>query len=152
VTWPYYHYSIQLVINNIHNHRIDPRSHMHAQKHASTHACMHACTHTHPHTHTTVLQPSWILSGTTWVSWHQKVKPIWIYWSKRLWVAVASAGPYANLHLDSDTTTPASHHLIPRSYWNKTVLWPVTTVLMITLKQYGTLIGLYFMKMFSEML
>jgi len=25
-------------------------------------------------------------------------------------VAVASAGPYANLHLDSDTTMPASHH------------------------------------------
>jgi len=25
-------------------------------------------------THTTVLQPSWILSGTTWVSWHQEGK------------------------------------------------------------------------------
>jgi len=30
----------------------------------------------------------WILSGTTWVSWHQKgktrkVKPIWISWSKK---------------------------------------------------------------------
>jgi len=42
------------------------------------------CTHTHTH----VLWPSSILSGTTWVSWHQKgkmrkVKPIWIYWSKR---------------------------------------------------------------------
>jgi len=35
------------------------------------------------------------LSGTTWMSRHQKgktrkVKPIWIYWSKRQWVAVAS--------------------------------------------------------------
>ena len=30
----------------------------------------------------------------------RKVKPIWIYWSKRQWVAVASAGPYANLHPD----------------------------------------------------
>jgi len=44
-------------------------------------------THTR-HTHTTVLRPSWILSGTTRVSRHQKgktrkVKPIWIYWSKR---------------------------------------------------------------------
>jgi len=38
------------------------------------------------------------LSGTTrWAS-TRKVKPIWIYWSKRQWVAVASAGPYANLH------------------------------------------------------
>jgi len=49
----------------------------------------------------------WILSGTTRVSWHQKgktrnVKPIWVYWSKRQWVAVVSAGPYANLHLDPD--------------------------------------------------
>jgi len=55
-----------------------------------------------------ILQPSWILSGTTWVSRHQKgkirkVKPIWIYCSKRQWVAVASAGPYANPHLDPDT-------------------------------------------------
>jgi len=35
-----------------------------------------------------VLQLFWILSGTTRVSWYQKgktrkVKPIWIYWSKR---------------------------------------------------------------------
>jgi len=40
------------------------------------------------HTHATILQPSWILPGSTWVSQHQKVKtmkvkPIWIYWSKR---------------------------------------------------------------------
>jgi len=27
-------------------------------------------------------------------------------------MAVASAGPYANLQLDPDTTTPASHHSI----------------------------------------
>jgi len=46
-------------------------------------------THRHiQYTHITVLQPSWILSGTTRVSRHQKgktrkVKPIWIYWSKR---------------------------------------------------------------------
>jgi len=42
----------------------------------------------HTHTHTTILRPSWILSGTTRVSQQQKgktreVKPIWIYWSKR---------------------------------------------------------------------
>jgi len=29
----------------------------------------------------------------------RKVKPICIYWSKTQWVAVASAGSYANLHL-----------------------------------------------------
>ena len=27
-------------------------------------------------------------------------------------MTVASAGPYANLHLDPDTTTPASHHSV----------------------------------------
>jgi len=37
--------------------------------------------------------PGW--AGTRKV----KPKPIWIYWSKRQWVAVASAGPYASLHL-----------------------------------------------------
>jgi len=34
-------------------------------------------------THITALRPSWIMSGTTRVSRHQKGKPIWIYWSKR---------------------------------------------------------------------
>jgi len=48
-----------------------------------------------------------LFSRTTWVIRHQKsrtimAKPIWIYWGKRQWVAVASAGPYANLHLASD--------------------------------------------------
>ena len=62
----------------------------------------------HTHTHTTILRPSWTLSRTTQVSRHQKgkttkVKPMWIYWSNSQWVAVASAGPYANLHLDPDT-------------------------------------------------
>jgi len=42
----------------------------------------------HTHTHTIVLRLFWILSGTTRVSWYQKdktrkVKPTWIYWSKR---------------------------------------------------------------------
>jgi len=45
----------------------------------------------HTDSHTTVLRPSWILPGTTRVSRHQKgkiskVKPVWIYWNKRLWV------------------------------------------------------------------
>jgi len=33
----------------------------------------------------------WLLR---WAS--TKAKPIWIHWSKRQWVAVASSGPYAN--------------------------------------------------------
>ena len=39
----------------------------------------------------------------------RKVKPICIYWSKSQWVALASAGPYANLHLkqtDNHASTP----------------------------------------------
>ena len=56
---------------------------------------IHIQTHTHTHTHT-ILWPSCILPGTTPVSRHQKgktrkVKPIWIYWSKREWVAVIMA-------------------------------------------------------------
>jgi len=51
----------------------------------------------------------WTVSGTTQVSrYHKgktrKVKPIWICWSKRYWVAVASAG-----HMQ---ITPASHHSV----------------------------------------
>jgi len=75
--------------------------------------CFHrvCAAHTHTHNHFTAL---WTLSGTTWVSQYQKdetmkVKPVWIYWSKRQWVAVASTGPYANLHLpqtDNHTSTP----------------------------------------------
>jgi len=53
------------------------------------------------------------VSGTIRVSWHhrgktRKVKSIWIYWSRRYWVVVASAGPYTNLHLDPDTQ-PCQH-------------------------------------------
>jgi len=71
----------------------------------------------HTYTHTTILQPSCILSGTTWVRWHQKgktrkAKPIWIYCSKRQWVAGASVEPYANLQLGLDITTLTSHHSV----------------------------------------
>jgi len=77
------------------------------------HARTHARTHAHTHTHTIVLRLFWILSGTTQESQYKKgktrkVKPIWIYWSKRKWVAVASAGQYANLHLTPDRL-PAQH-------------------------------------------
>jgi len=58
--------------------------------------------------HQAILQSfNGLFSRITWVSQHQKsrtilVKPIWVYWSKRQRVAVASAGPYANLHLTPD--------------------------------------------------
>ena len=51
--------------------------------------------HTHTHTHTF----NGPLSGTTRVTWYKKSG---FYWSKRQWVAVASAGPYASLHLAPD--------------------------------------------------
>ena len=43
------------------------------------------------------------ISGTTEVSQYRKVKQSGFYWSKRQWVAVASAGPYASLHLAPDS-------------------------------------------------
>jgi len=55
------------------------------------------------HTHTTVLQPCWILSKTTQVSWHQKGKPNLDLLEQEIVSGIASAGPYANLHLDPDT-------------------------------------------------
>ena len=43
------------------------------------------------------------LFRTTPVSQYQNGKPMWIYWSKRQWVAVASAGlPCTSLHLAAD--------------------------------------------------
>jgi len=60
--------------------------------------------HYNTHTHTF----NGPLSRTTRVSRYQKGKPIWIYWSKSQWVAVASAGPYASLHLAQDRQ-PCQH-------------------------------------------
>jgi len=54
------------------------------------------------YTHTTILRPSWILSGTTRMSRHQKGKTKMDLLEQEI-VAVASAGSYANLHLDPDT-------------------------------------------------
>ena len=63
---------------------------------------------THTHTHT---QPFYCSSGICpgppgWAGTRKvkagKLKPIWIYWSKRQWVTVASAGLYASLHLIPD--------------------------------------------------
>jgi len=56
-------------------------------------------THTHPF--------NGPFSGTTRVSRYQKGKT-GFYWSKRQWVAVASAGPYASLHLAPDRQ-PCQH-------------------------------------------
>jgi len=48
----------------------------------------------HTHIHFMAL---WTLSGITQLSWYQSESEF--YWSKRQWVALASAGPYENLHL-----------------------------------------------------
>ena len=62
--------------------------------------------HTHTNTHTHPFNGR--LSGTTQVSQYQKGKnQSGFYWSKRQWVAVASDGPYASLHLAPDRTMPA---------------------------------------------
>ena len=55
------------------------------------------------HTHTqTFYCWSVICPGPPGSAGTRNVKPIWIYWSNRQWVAVASAGPYADLHLAPD--------------------------------------------------
>ena len=51
----------------------------------------------HTHTHLTALFPGLLRWAST-----RKVNQSGFYWSKRQWVAVASAGPYASLHLDPD--------------------------------------------------
>ena len=56
--------------------------------------------HTHTHTRLTALFPGL----PSWAS-TRKVNQSGFYWSKRQWVAVASAGPYASLHL-----APNRHH------------------------------------------
>jgi len=49
--------------------------------------------------------PRW--SGT------RKVKPIWIYWNKRQWVAVASAGPTAiSWAICKSAHCPSTHHSV----------------------------------------
>ena len=60
------------------------------------------CRRSHTHTRLMALCP-----GLPWVSRYQKSG---FYWSKRQWVAVASAGPYASLHCAPDhaSTPPLS--------------------------------------------
>jgi len=43
----------------------------------------------------------------------RKVKPIWIYWSKRWWLAVASAVPYADHHKSSQKSFGNSYITTP---------------------------------------
>jgi len=60
----------------------------------------------------------WILFGTTQVSWYQKGNT-YLDLLQQETVAVASAGPYANLHLDPDTY-PWQHpttHIINTAAW-----------------------------------
>jgi len=77
--------------------------------HACTHTRMHACMHTD--THTTILHPSWIMSGATWVSWHQKGETNQDLLEHRIvsgsgisWAICKSA------HWPRHITMPASHH------------------------------------------
>jgi len=61
-------------------------------------------THTYPHIHFMALLA---LSGIIQVSRYQNQSGF--CWSKRQWVAVASSGPYANLHItqtDNHASTP----------------------------------------------
>ena len=113
---------IQLMIFDIvHNNKMSQVSlqafyvfiletHARTQKHTHTH------THTHAHIHThTVLRPSWILSGTTRVSWHQKGKINLDLLEQE--IESVSGISWANLHFDLDTynnhmSIPASHHSI----------------------------------------
>ena len=45
----------------------------------------------------------WTVSGTNWVSQYQKGKTRLDLLEQEIVMAVASAGPYANLHRDPDT-------------------------------------------------
>jgi len=58
---------------------------------------------TRPHRHTyTYTRLTALCPGLPGWAGTRKVKPSGFYWSKRQWVAVASAGPYASLHLAPD--------------------------------------------------
>jgi len=72
--------------------------------------CLSACAHRH--THTTVLQPTWILSGTTHVSRHQKGKTSLDLLEKEIVSGNGISWVICKSHLDPDVTTPASHHSV----------------------------------------
>ena len=62
----------------------------------------HTHTHMHMHTHTFYGPLRFCLGLPRWAG-TRKVKPIWIYWSKRQWVAVALGSPRQN---------PESHKMV----------------------------------------
>jgi len=86
-------------------------THLNTTKHTSVHLASYR---THNWIQRSTPQYTWpvtklqqpfnsLFSRTTWVSQYQKGKnQSGFYWSKRRWVAVASAGPYASLHLAPD--------------------------------------------------
>ena len=57
------------------------------------------CTSTNTHTHSRLTA---LFPGLPGRAGTRKVKPIWILLKQRQWVAMASAGPYASLHLAPD--------------------------------------------------
>ena len=74
-----------------------------------TNARMHARTHTH--THTTILRPSWILSGTAWVSQHQKDKTnLDLLKQEIVSGSGISCAICKSAHWPRHITMPASHH------------------------------------------
>jgi len=79
--------------------------------------CIISCvTHTHTHTHTRARAhaPCWILSGTTWVSQHQKGKTNLDLLRQEI---VSGSGiswaVYKSAPLPRYITMPASHHSVP---------------------------------------
>jgi len=63
------------------------------------------------HTHTPVSQPS--VQDYPGLPVPERSNQSGFYWGKRQWVAVASAGPYACLHLAPDRLSmPAPHHSV----------------------------------------
>jgi len=71
-------------------------THTRARTHARTHTRARARTRTH--TRLTALFPGL----SRWAGTRKVKNQSGFYWSKRQWVVVASAGPYASLHLVSD--------------------------------------------------
>ena len=78
------------------------RNKLYNNTHTHTHARTHARTHAHAHAHVRLMA----LFGTTQVSRYQKSKINLDFTEAR--VAVASAGPYASLHLTRDRQ-PCQH-------------------------------------------
>jgi len=68
--------------------------------------------HVYIHTYTCITAFCLGLHGSACT---RKGEPVWIYWSKRQWVAVASAGPYAYICTSPQTNNHAS--IPPHSFY-----------------------------------